>query len=120
MITVITDLPEGILGADATGQITADDYRKVLVPAIDAATAGGGKVRLLFRLGPEFQGIDPDAMWQDAKLGAAHARAFERVGVVTDVEWLTKSMHAFGWLVPGEVKVFPNAEYDKAVDWLAH
>ncbi|MEV0271623.1 STAS/SEC14 domain-containing protein [Hamadaea sp. NPDC050747] len=118
MITIIEGLPEGVLGADATGEITADDYRQVLVPAIEKALSGGGKLRMVYRLGPEYRGMQGDAMWQDAKLGASHLKSFERVAVVTDVDWIGHAIKAFTWMIPGEAKVFPTAEYDAAVAWL--
>ena len=36
MITMRTDLPEDVLGADASGTVTGQDYETVLVPAIEA------------------------------------------------------------------------------------
>lgn len=101
--------------------MSAEDYRQVLVPAIEAELASGPTtLRFLYHLGPDFERIRPDAMWQDARLGAAHMRAFERVAVVTDVDWIAKSVHAFGWLMPGEVRTFGNDEFGAAVTWLAH
>ena len=35
MIELLTDMPEGVLGFRAAGQIAADDYTEVLKPAID-------------------------------------------------------------------------------------
>ena len=34
MITIRTDLPQHVLGADASGMVTGQDYETVLVPAI--------------------------------------------------------------------------------------
>ena len=121
MITIIKDLPDGVLGASASGEVSAEDYRRVLVPAIEAELASGAqKLHFLYHLGPDFERIKPDAMWQDARLGAAHMRAFERVALVTDVDWITRSVHAFAWLMPGDVKTFGNDQFGEAVTWLAH
>jgi hypothetical protein len=38
---------------------------------------------------------------------------------VTDVEWMTRLTHLFGWTTPGDLKVFPLAERDAAVAWAA-
>lgn len=115
------DLPDGVLGASASGEVSAGDYRHVLVPAIERALVdGAGKVRLLYQLGPDFKRIRPDAMWQDARLGASHMRAFERVALVTDVDWIKNATHAFAWLIPGDVRSFGNDQFGDAVSWLAH
>ena len=39
--------------------------------------------------------------------------------IVTDVEWIGKSVRAFGFMAPGEVKVFPPAELGAAKVWVA-
>ena len=35
MIKVIPDLPDHVLGLTARGEVTADDYKTVLVPALE-------------------------------------------------------------------------------------
>jgi stage II sporulation SpoAA-like protein len=45
--------------------------------------------------------------------------AWKRFAFVTDVEWLAKSMHAFAWMAPGEVRVFGRDERDAAREWIA-
>ena len=47
MIEVIPDLPEGVVGVEAVGEVTADDYRNVLIPAAEAVLEQHGKARLL-------------------------------------------------------------------------
>ena len=42
MINVLTGLPEGVIGFEASGKIAAADYRDVVLPAIDEATRRGG------------------------------------------------------------------------------
>jgi hypothetical protein len=37
---------------------------------------------------------------------------------VTDRGWLRDALKAFGWMFPGEVKVFPVAEQPEAVAWV--
>jgi hypothetical protein len=121
VLTIIMDLPDGVFGAEASGEVSADDYRRVLVPAIEAELASGGsRLHFLLHLGPEFEGMKPDAMWQDAELRGRHIRAFEKVALVTDVDWITRSVHALAWLMPGDVRRFGNERYDEAVSWLAH
>jgi hypothetical protein len=118
MLRAITDLPTGVIGFEAVGEVHSDDYRDVLRPAIDAAAAAG-PVRLVYVLGPEFTGYSAGAEWQDAKLGAHHLSAWERAAVVSDVEWVEHLVGAFAWLIPGELRRFSLAERDEAVNWAA-
>ena len=46
-------------------------------------------------------------------------KAWERIAVVTDTEWIIKGVHAFGFTMPGRVRVFKNDELSDAKKWLA-
>jgi hypothetical protein len=117
VIRVIEDMPPGTVGVEAVGKVTADDYRDVLVPALEEA-ADRQDVRLLYVLGKEFDSYAPGAAWQDAKVWASNLKAWKRIAVVSDADWLEHSLHAFGWLVPGEIKVFETDEVQDAKRWL--
>ena len=119
MFERIDGLPDGVVGLRAVGRVTGDDYRTVLVPAVDAATAGGHKARLLLELGEAFEGYDPSAMAADAGIGLEHFRSFERLAVVTGADWVRRAIHLFGSLIPGEVRVFPVTEASAARDWIS-
>ena len=58
-------------------------------------------------------------MFDDAVIGTEHWRHWERIGVVTDTEWVRHTVHAFAWMVPGRIKVFADAERDAAVAWVS-
>jgi hypothetical protein len=119
MLEVLDDLPGRVIGVRATGHVTADDYRRVLVPAIDRALAEHDKVRLVYELGEDFAGYQAGAGWQDVRLGVTHFASFERVAIVTDVDWLRWTVPVVSVLIPGEVRAFPLAERDAAVAWAA-
>ncbi len=118
MITVIPDMPPGTVGVQATGRVSREDYAEVLVPAVEAA-AGSGPVRLLYVLGDDFESFSPGAMWSDTRLWAGHVGSWEKLAVVTDVDWVENAVHAFGWLVHGQVRVFADDDLDEAKAWLA-
>ena len=69
-------------------------------------------------LGPEFEGYEADAVWEDAKLGFKTFTKFERIAVVTDTTWMRRSVKAFGWMMPGQVRTFDVAELDAARTWV--
>jgi len=119
MIEVMTDLPERVLGLKAIGEVSADDYKTVLVPAIEEKLTKHKKARLLYVLGDEFDGYTGGAAWEDAKVGMKHLTSFERVAVVTDVDWIEKIVKAFGFALPGEVRVFDEDDLDEARIWIS-
>lgn len=118
MLRLMTDLPDGVVGIDASGEIDEHDYDDVLRPAVEAALVGRDKIRLLYVLGPEFEGYEHDAMWEDAKFGAKFFTAFERIAVVTDASWVRRSVKVFGWMIPGEFRHFAIADLAAAREWV--
>ena len=119
MIELITDLPDRVLGLKASGEVTADDYKSVLVPAIEEKLSAQKKVRLLYVIGDEFEGYSGGAAWEDAKVGMKHLTSFERVAVVTDVDWIENMIKAFGFALPGEVRVFDDDDLEDARQWIS-
>jgi len=118
LITRIPEMPNGVLAFEAHGNVTGDDYENVLVPAIEDELADRDKIRFLYVLGSEFTGYDGAALWDDTKVGLDHWGAWERIALVTDNGTYQGTVKAFGFLMPGEVKVFPLAERDAAVAWI--
>ncbi|WP_329743090.1 STAS/SEC14 domain-containing protein [Dyella sp. A6] len=119
MIEQIEGLPAGTLGFRARGQVTSQDYERVIVPDVEAAFALNRKLRLLYHVGDDFTGFDPGAMWDDAKLGFRHFTGWDRVALVTDLPWLRMTATAMGFAVPAEFRLFGNAELDAAKRWIA-
>ena len=118
MIKVIEDMPPGTIGLEAIGRVTDEDYERVLVPAVTAALERKD-VRLLYVLGDEFDSYSAGAVWADTKLWAGHLTSWQKVAIVSDEDWLENAVKAFGWLMPGEVKVFDDDDLDDAKEWLA-
>lgn len=58
-------------------------------------------------------------LWQDLQMGVREWSAWERIALVTDHAWTRDGLSMFAWTVPGEVRAFPSAERDAAIDWLA-
>jgi hypothetical protein len=119
MLERIQGLPENVLGFTAKGEVTGADYESVLMPAVDEMFARSKTIRFLYHLGAEFTGFDAKAIWDDAKVGLQHLTAWERVAVVTDATWIHTAIRAFGFVMPGHVRVFENSELPEARQWLS-
>lgn len=120
MIERIEGMPAETIGLRASGELSVEDYRGVLEPAIRAGVESG-ELRLLFVL-TEFDGLGSGAWVEDMKTGLrawAHDRsAWKRFALVTDVEWVAKAMRMFAWMAPGEAEVFGLAQEDEARAWV--
>ncbi|HET8899726.1 MAG TPA: STAS/SEC14 domain-containing protein [Rhodanobacteraceae bacterium] len=119
MIREIDNLPPGAIGFSATGVVTAKDYENVIMPAVAAVAAMDLRVRLLYHFGPDFERFGSGAMWDDAVLGIRHALEWDRIAVVSDNDWVSFAVQAMHWLLPGRVRLFPNAELDAAREWIS-
>ena len=117
MIKALDDLPDGVIGFESSGKLEAQDYRDVLIPAIEHA-AEAGKVRVVVVI-DDFGGLSGGALWEDLKLAAHHVRSLQRFALVTDSDWMRHFITAFGWMIPGEIKHFPMAQRAEAVQWAA-
>jgi hypothetical protein len=119
MIEIIEGLPDDVVGAKAVGKVTAEDYDSTLIPAVESALSAHDKIRMLYVLGSEFDGYDAEAALDDSRMGMQHWSDFDRIAVVTDHSVYRTAIKGFGFLMPGEVKVFPVDQLDAAKEWLA-
>ena len=119
MISVIDDLGDGVIGFEATGRVTAEDYESVLMPAVEGALDAGAKARLLLVFGAEFEGYEADAALDDMKMGAHTWGDFERVAFVTDHTTYRGFVKTLGFLMPGQVKVYELSQLDEARTWVS-
>ena len=118
MLTPIADLPEGVLGYEASGEIQASDYGDVLMPAVKEVWDRGGEVRIVLVF-EQWEGMSPRAAWDDLEMGFKNLRKWKRIALVTDLDWMITVTSLFGWMTPGEVKRFPVAERAAAIAWAA-
>jgi SpoIIAA-like len=119
MIEMLEGFPEGVVAGVAKGRVTRRDYEEILVPAVEAAFQRQSKVRCYYELGRDFAGMDAGAVWEDLRVGLGHLSGWERVAVVTDVDWVRFAVNAFRFLLPGEVRVFPTSAAGDARRWIA-
>jgi hypothetical protein len=118
MLEAIADLPEGVIGFEATGKIDADDYTEALMPAVRRLWQAGKDVRIVLVF-ERWDGMTSGATWEDLKVGVEHLRRWKRIALVTDLDWMITVTSLFGWMTPGELKRFPVAQRDQAIAWAA-
>jgi len=123
MIESIAEMPDGTLGLRVWGEVTSADYTDVLLPALDQAVQDNGDIRLVFQIGPDFDRFTAGMMATDTtkglSFGVKHWSKWKRMAVVTDVDWLRHAMGMFGWMTPGEARLFALADLQEAKAWVA-
>ena len=122
MIKRLEDMPEGTVGFEFSGDVTGQEYREVLEPPLEGAVESG-EVRLLLQTAADFDGMKLGARIEDAKtnfrLGVAHRKAWKRVAIVSDSDWLRSSFRVWSHFVPVDMKIFALAEAADARAWVA-
>jgi hypothetical protein len=119
MIELLKGFPENVVAVTAKGNVTRADYETVLLPTIGKTFERYDKIRVYYELGPAFLSIESGAVWEDFKVGVGHWRHWDRVAVVTDVDWIRRAASAFAFLMPTPVRTFSVAQESEARRWIA-
>ncbi|MET4428176.1 STAS/SEC14 domain-containing protein [Mycolicibacterium sp. 624] len=121
MIEILPDMPDGVTGIRVSGRLAGDDLRKFR-PAMEELL-GTGEIRIVEVIASDYEGFGPGGLAEDLKLGFGallqHHSAFKRIAVVSDKEWVSHTLHALAWVVPGELAVFGIDELERAKEWAA-
>jgi hypothetical protein len=123
VIEVLKDFPDNVTAIVCHGHVTKSDYETVLIPDVEDRLKRHKKLRIYCEIAPDYVGLEPGAVWEDAKLGFSHLFDWERAAMVTDVEWMTHAAKFFGgffgFLMHGQWHAFASAEADRARKWVA-
>lgn len=120
MLQFIKDMPEHVVGIHAVGEVSKDDYDKVLAPRLDELVAKQGEINYLLVLeNNALTDFTAGAWFDELKMGLKHFTKWNKIAVVTDqkgVEWFTNT---FKIIIPGNSKGFPLDKLDEAVAWIS-
>ena len=118
MIEFMPESKDNIVGVRASGTLTGDDYKNVLVPRLEALLARYSKLRVLFYMDRDFRGWDLQSAWDNTLLDARHRNDFEKVAMVGAPKWEEWCVKIAGVMVRGTMRTFPADELTRAWEWL--
>jgi hypothetical protein len=121
MIEILPAMPKGVTGIRVSGRVSGDDLRE-FEPTMEELRRAD-EIRIVEVIAPDYEGFGPGGLVEDLKMGFGmllrdHS-AFKRIAVVSDKEWVVRTVHALVWLVPGEIKTFGLDDLESAADWAA-
>ena len=119
MITQIKEVPSNMVAFRATGEVTRQDFGKVVFPAVREVVDRTGELNYLLLLQTDARNFTLGAWWQDVILGLKELFKWRRAAIVTDSESIIRFTHIFSVFAPGVYKGFLPEEYDQAVTWVA-
>ena len=121
MIETLPDMPQGVTGIRVSGRLRGEDLRE-FEPAMDGLLKNG-EIRIVEVIASDYEGFGPGGLVADLKLGFGalfqHHSAFKRIAIVSDKEWVTHTLHALAWMIPGELAIFGLGELERAKEWAA-
>jgi len=118
MVKVLNNIAKDVIGFELNGIVTAEDYEKRLIPAIEEKLQTTKKLKVLYHVDKDFDSYELKAMLDDAKAGFEFWNKWEKIAVVSDEKWIIDAVKVFAFMVPGAIKTFSNAELEEAKEWL--
>jgi hypothetical protein len=109
------------IGIRVSGRPGGDDLRE-FKPAMEELLKTG-EIRIIEVVAPDDESFGPGGVSEDLKLGLdaliQHHSAFKPIAVASDKDWVARALHAFAWMVPGEIAPFALDELKRAKEWAA-
>lgn len=119
MLTKLEGLPSYVAAFKATGEVSKNDYEKVLVPEIERVDKEHGHIHFLMELVTPVKNFSLSAWFQDAVQALKHYRGWKKIAMVTDEKGVEKFSDMVSVLVPGSTKGFPLSQLEEAKQWVA-
>ncbi|MDQ7948754.1 MAG: STAS/SEC14 domain-containing protein [Pedobacter sp.] len=119
MLKPIENLPPYVFGVKASGEVTADDLKNVLLPGLEDLAKNYNEIYYLLVLETKVENFTAGAWLQDAKAGVKHLTQWKKMAIVSDQKAVENFTDAFSYISPGEAKGFALDELDEAIAWVS-
>lgn len=117
MIQKIENLPANMVGFRASGEVTEDDFKNVVLPQVEQSIAQNGKLNYMLVLDTPISEFTYGAWMYDAWMGVKHLLKWHRAAIVSDSESIKKFTDIFSKFMIGEFKGFDKNQEREAVAW---
>jgi hypothetical protein len=119
MLQLLEDLPEAVVGVRAINEVTEEDYKQVMLPALQAVHEKLGKVSLMIVLETSVSNYTYGAWLNDIKAGLKYFTNWHRIAIVSDEKMVQIVTDVVSYIMPGECKGFPMKDLATAKLWVA-
>lgn len=117
MIQII-NAPPNVVAFRALGEVTTEDYRTIIAPAVKRLVEQIDQINFLFLIDTELENFTATAWLEDAFIGLKNFGKWNRAAIVTDSERAISFTNAFSYVMPGEFKGFRKESFDQALYWV--
>jgi len=103
----------------ASGDVTQDDFKSVVIPAVKELVKEYDELNFLMLIDTGVKSFSGGAWLQSILLGFKELTKWKRVAILTDKDALNWFTDVFSYLVPGEYKGFYPEQLPTAIEWIA-
>jgi hypothetical protein len=119
ILTKLQSMPAHVAAFKATGEVTKEDYEKVLVPEIERVDKQHGHIHFMMEMETPAKNFSLGAWLQNAIEGLKQYKGWKKVAIVTDEKGIEKFTNLFSSIIPGKSKGFTLSQIDEAKKWVA-
>ncbi|MBP4139064.1 SpoIIAA family protein [Flavobacterium geliluteum] len=112
------DTVDNMVAFRALAEVTKDDFKTVVVPAIEELVKRTNQINFLLVLDTDLKDFTAGAWLQDAMIGLKHLGKWNRSAIVTDSDDIIAFTNGFSVIMPGEFKGFKKETFNKALNWV--
>lgn len=120
MFKIIEGLPDDVIGIEASGTITHEDYIENIIPHCEAMRQAYGNIKMLYVLGKDFDGYELAALWDDTTYGLRHWHNVSHIAFVSDDKWPHAMLAMFAPFFPGEIRMYEYKDLEEAKKWISN
>ncbi|MFC1548665.1 STAS/SEC14 domain-containing protein [Candidatus Omnitrophota bacterium] len=118
MVEILNQSHDNIVGIKASGKVTDQDYKDVIIPKLDSVLSQHDQARFVYYLTDEFEGFELGAMWDDLKYAVGHHEKFDKIALVGGPKWIDWTTKVTGHFIDTEIKTFEDDQLDEAWQWV--
>lgn len=114
-------LPESennLICAEVGARVTLEDYESIFQSKVQQILKDRGSVRILLHYTRPFLGWDIDAAAKDLSQVTEHGSKMQKAALVNPPEQVLQRWQTLRPLLGGELRIFEEGEYQKALDWV--
>jgi len=118
MLTKLTGMPPYIAAFKAAGEVSKEDYNRIVVPEIERVDKEHGHIHFMMVMVTSVKDFSLGAWLKDIATGFKHYRGWKKIAIVTDEKGAEKITDMISAIIPGSSKGFRLAELDAAKKWV--
>lgn len=117
MIEQLSSVPLNVAAFRASGTITEDDFKRVVIPVMTHMAEKFGQVNYLLVLDTSITSFTFGAWMQEILLGIKNLTRWKRVAIVSGSDGIAAITDIFSVFLPGEFRGFYHEQLQVAIEW---